>query len=379
METNQIYELINEVNKQTIGTENLTVLNTEQLVALGDYLFNSGSVDLWTNTLLSRIASTKISYRAYQSKLGIYAVSDITMGLIMQKIKVDMPNAVEDVTTQLQDGESVDMYIVSKPTAHQKLFAKRTPATFFRTTQRKWLRESFTSESAMGSFLAAVQGETNNKIELTQENLARLTMANFMAIISQTSSRVVDLVTEYNALTDNDVPTGEGALLDEGFCRYALGRMNKIAKYMETMSRLYNDGSVDRHSPIGSQRFVSLIDFRTALETQVQWAAFNERYVATKNGVEVPYWQSATSPFDIKLRIHEGTEDDQDDDEDVDITLSNVVGMIHDVDAFGTYRKEMDVITTPVNARGAYYNTFWHLNDLYFNDVSENGILFTLN
>lgn len=379
METNQIYGLINDVNAQTIGTENLTVLNTEQLVALGDFLFNSGSVDLWTNTLLSRIASTKVSYRAYQSKLGIYAVSDITMGLIMQKIKVDMPNAVEDVTTQLQDGESIDMYIVSKPTAHQKLFAKRTPATFFRTTQRKWLREAFTSESAMGSFLAAVQGEVNNKIELTQENLARLTMANFMAIISQTSSRVVDLVTEYNALTDNDVPTGEGALLDEGFCRYALGRMNKVAKYMETMSRLYNDGSVDRHSPIGSQRFVSLIDFRTALETQVQWAAFNERYVATKNGIEVPYWQSAKSPFDIKLRIHEGTEDDTDDDEDVDITLSNVVGMIHDVDAFGTYRKEMDVITTPVNARGAYYNTFWHLNDLYFNDVSENGILFTLN
>lgn len=379
METNQIYGLINDVNAQTIGTENLTILNTEQLVALGDFLFNSGSVDLWTNTLLSRIASTKISYRAYQSKLGIYAVSDITMGLIMQKIKVDMPNAVEDVTTQLQDGESVDMYIVSKPTAHQKLFAKRTPATFFRTTQRKWLREAFTSESAMGSFLAAVQGEVNNKIELTQENLARLTMANFMAIISQTSSRVVELVTEYNTLTGENIPTGEGALLDEGFCRYALGRMNKIAKYMETMSRLYNDGSVDRHSPKGSQRFVSLIDFRTALETQVQWAAFNERYVATKNGVEVPYWQSAKSPFDIKLRIHEGTEDTSDSDDDVDITLSNVVGMIHDVDAFGTYRKEMDVITTPVNARGAYYNTFWHLNDLYFNDVSENGILFTLN
>lgn len=379
METNQIYGLINDVNKQTIGTENLTILNTEQLVALGDFLFNSGSVDLWTNTLLSRIASTKISYRAYQSKLGIYAVSDITMGLIMQKIKVDMPNAVEDVTTQLQDGQSVDMYIVSKPVAHQKLFAKRTPATFFRTTQRKWLREAFTSESAMGSFLAAVQGEVNNKIELTQENLARLTMANFMANISQTSSRVVNLVAEYNALTDNDVPTGEGALLDEGFCRFALGRMNKIAKYMETMSRLYNDGSVDRHSPKGSQRFVSLIDFRTALETQVQWAAFNERYVATKNGVEVPYWQSAKSPFDIKLRIHEGTEDTSDTDNDVDITLNNVVGMIHDVDAFGTYRKEMDVITTPVNARGAYYNTFWHLNDLYFNDVSENGILFTLN
>ncbi len=379
METNQIYGLINDVNAQTIGTENLTILNTEQLVALGDFLFNSGSVDLWTNTLLSRIASTKISYRAYQSKLGIYAVSDITMGLIMQKIKVDMPNAVEDVTTQLQDGESVDMYIVSKPTAHQKLFAKRTPATFFRTTQRKWLREAFTSESAMGSFLAAVQGEVNNKIELTQENLARLTMANFMAIISQTASRVVELVTEYNTLTGENIPTGEGALLDEGFCRYALGRMNKIAKYMETMSRLYNDGSVDRHSPKGSQRFVSLIDFRTALETQVQWAAFNERYVATKNGVEVPYWQSAKSPFDIKLRIHEGTEDTSDTDDDVDITLSNVVGMIHDVDAFGTYRKEMDVITTPVNARGAYYNTFWHLNDLYFNDVSENGILFTLN
>ena len=140
------------------------------------------------------------------------------------------------------------------------------------------------------------------------------------------------------------------------------------------MSVLYNDGSETRHSPEGDQRFVSLVDFQTALETQVQWAAFHEQYVKKQNGIEVPYWQAAKSPMDIDLVI-EGDDPEQGES----TTLTNIVAFIHDRDALGTYRKEVEVATTPLNARGLYTNQFWHMNDLYFNDVSENGVIFTLN
>lgn len=375
MDTNQIYEIVNAVCEETMGESALVATDTASLVAMGNAVLSSSTnTEAFIDTLVQRIGRTMISYRPYKSKLGLMAVSDMTMGAIMQKIKVQMPNAVEDVTTQLIDGQSIDQYIISKPKATQKLFVKRTPYTFYVTIQKKWLREAFTSESAMGSFIAAIYGEVENKLELSQENLARLCMANFMATISTDTNRVVNLVTDYNTATGESVPTGEDAMLNESFLRYALGKMNNIAKKMETMSVLYNDGTETRHTPAADQRFVSLVDFQTALETQVQWAAFNERYVQKQNGIEVPYWQAAKSPFDIDLII-EGDDAEQEES----TTLENIVAFIHDRDALGTYRKEVEVATTPLNARGLYTNQFWHMNDLYFNDISENGIIFTLN
>lgn len=374
MDTNQIYELVNDVAQQTMGESALTASDTASLVAMGNAILSSSTnTEAFIDTLVQRIGRTMISYRPYKSQLGLMAVSDMTMGAIMQKIKVKMPSAVEDVTTQLIDGQSVDQYIVSKPKANQKLFVKRTPYTFYVTIQKKWLREAFTSETAMGSFISAIYGEVENALELSQENLARLCMANFMATISASANRVINLVTEYNTLKSTSLDE-DNALLDEGFLRYALGRMNNISKKMKTMSVLYNDGSETRHSPEGDQRFVSLVDFQTALETQVQWAAFHEQYVKKQNGIEVPYWQAAQSPMDINLVI-EGDDAEQEES----TTLSNIVAFIHDRDALGTYRKEVEVATTPLNARGLYTNQFWHMNDLYFNDISENGVIFTLN
>lgn len=376
METNQIYELVNDVAQQTMGESALTASDTASLVAMGNAILSSSTnTEAFIDTLVQRIGKTMISYRPYKSQLGLMAVSDMTMGAIMQKIKVKMPTAVEDVTTQLIDGQSIDQYIVSKPKATQKLFVKRTPFTFYVTIQKKWLREAFTSEVAMGSFISAIYGEIENALELSQENLARLCMANFMASISESTNRVINLVTEYNALVlASEHVTAANAMVNEAFLRFALGRMNNISKKMKTMSVLYNDGTETRHSPEGDQRFVSLVDFQTALETQVQWAAFHEQYVKKQNGIEVPYWQAAQSPMNINLVI-EG--DDPEKEEST--TLSNIVAFIHDRDALGTYRKEVEVATTPLNARGLYTNQFWHMNDLYFNDVSENGVIFTLN
>ena len=374
MDTNQIYSIVNDVCEQTMGESALQATDTASLVAMGNAILSSSTnTEAFIDTLVQRIGRTMISYRPYKSKLGLMAVSDMTMGAIMQKIKVKMPEAVEDVTTQLVDGQSIDQYIVSKPKATQKLFVKRTPYTFYITIQKKWLREAFTSETAMGSFISAIYGEVENKLELSQENLARLCMANFMATISTDGNRVINLVTLYNATTGESL-TASNALVSEKFLRFALGIMNNVSRKMETMSILYNDGSETRHSPAADQRFVSIIDFQTALETQVQWAAFHDKYVEKKNGIEVPYWQAAQSPYNIDLVI-EGDDPEQGES----TTLSNIVAFIHDRDALGTYRKEVEIATTPLNARGLYTNQFWHMNDLYFNDITENGVIFTLN
>jgi hypothetical protein len=50
-----------------------------------------------------------------------------------------------------------------------------------------------------------------------------------------------------------------------------------------------------------------------------------------------------------------------------------------DKDALGTYKKEETAATTPLNAAGLYYNTYYHSQQLWFYDPSENLVVFTLN
>lgn len=365
METTQIYSMVNEIVNQTMGSSDIEVCDTNSLVAMGNTILSSSSnTEAFLNTLVQRIGKTIISYRPYTSKLSLLDVGDMEWGQIMQKIKVDMPTAEADPTYDLVDGESIDMYKVHKPTTRQKLFVKRTPVDYSITTQRKALKEAFTSADAFGTFQSAVYGEVRNAIELGQEDLGRLTMANFIANMG--AAQTIHLVTEYNTLTGESVPTGMSALLDNAFDRWAISRIKNIIMKMETMSTLYNSEDCQRHTPIDLQRFVYLVDFMTALETQVNYAAFNDQYVKLATGISVPHWQAATEPEKIMVTNEDNEE----------ITIDNIVAFIHDRDALGTYRKEEEALTTPVNSKGRYYNTDWHVDNLYFNDMSENGIAF---
>lgn len=368
MDTTQIYGIVNAVAEQTMGESAIQVVDTNSLVALGNSVLSSQqNTEAFLNTLVQRIGKTIISFRPYTSKLSLLDVGDMEFGQIMQKTKTQMPVAIVDDTWNLVDGESLDMYVVSKPEVHQKLFCKRTPFAFMKTFQTKPLKEAFLNETAMGSFIASIFGEIRNAIELSQENLGRLTMANYMANASE--QQVYNMVTRYNALYADPVPTGEGALQNESFLRFFLQTLKNVCYGMETMSSQYNDGTEQRHTPRNLQRIVSLVQLRSALETQVNYAAFHDSYVKMTSDIIVPYWQAAKSPFDIEVT----------DEESAEKTISNVVAFVHDRDALGTYRREEEVLTTPVNARGRYYNTYWHLDNLYYNDLSENGVVFTLN
>ena len=103
----------------------------------------------------------------------------------------------------------------------------------------------------------------------------------------------------------------------------------------------------------------------------MQYAAFNEELISVDKTFEkMAFWQSAQTPGNISIeRASDGTE----------TTINNIIGIVHDRDALGMYRRDEFVLTTPVNAAGAYYNQYWHEKQLWFNDLSENFVYFTLN
>ena len=97
MEVKQIYDVVNSVCNQALGTENLTVVDNQGIIALGNTVLSSQTnTDNFLNTLVQRIGKTIISYRQYRSMFDDLMVDNFTFGAIVQKIKISMPEAESD-------------------------------------------------------------------------------------------------------------------------------------------------------------------------------------------------------------------------------------------------------------------------------------------
>ena len=60
------------------------------------------------------------------------------------------------------------------------------------------------------------------------------------------------------------------------------------------------------------------------------------------------------------------------------VEQDKIFGVIFDDEALGMTSIFQNALTTPLNAKGQYYNTFWHFFDRYWTDFTENGAVLLL-
>ena len=387
----QIYTIVNEVARQAMGSTSLTVVDNTGLVALGNEVLGSDiTKNNFVNALTDRIGRTIVSFRSYHSHFPDFERDSIEWGNILQKIKVGMPEPEADQSYDLKDGAGVDMYAINKPTANQLLFTTETPWQTHITIHLDMLEKAFISASAMGSFISAVFGEVQNRIELAMENLSMDCVNNYIGEIIKRKTyrpnRIINLVTEYKDKTGVDhTTTPINALDDEEFLKYVVKRINSLSTTMEYMTTsLFNDTyyapgtgvardkPYTRHTPKSEQRMMLYIDLVNSLKTNINSKAFNMDQVAIDIPFKtVPFWQSLQTPSGINVKCASGGEDSS-------ITQSLVMGIMYDREAMGTYKKKYRTSTTPVNSAGLYYNVYYHMITMYFNDLTENAVVFLL-
>ena len=372
MTTEQIYTLVNEVNAEAFGSNALSVVDTSSLISLGNTVLSSSTnTEAFLNTLAMRIGRTILRFRDYRNKLGDMVLNDFEYGAILQKIKVVMPQAEADERYGLTDGQSVDHYVVAKPVVDQKLFVTRTPYQFHITIQRSTLKEAFLSESAMGAFIGVVFGEVRNALEVSLENLGRVTLATAIAECDNTT-RTIDLRTMFNTAYSASYSV-EDFVATPDCMRFAMKVINNVIDSMQDMSVLYNNGSFETFTPKEDMRCKMISLFKRALETSVEYAAFHDQFVRPDIDVTtINYWQASQPGSQLSVDITRPSDG-------TTVQVDNVVAIIHDRDAFGVYKIDEEVLTSPVNAAGSYYNTYWHEQQLRFIDLSENFVVFTLN
>nr|DAK50533.1 MAG TPA: major capsid protein [Caudoviricetes sp.] len=378
----QIFNIVNEVAQQAMGSSAIAVVDNAGLVALGNTVLGSDATkNNFINALTDRIGRTIVSFRAYNSHFPDFERDSIEWGNILQKLKIAMPDAEEDQSFNLVEGTSVDQYKINKAKVNQLLFTTESPWQTHITVHLDALEKAFVDSNAMGAFISGMFGEVQNRIELAMENLSIDCVNNYMAEVikgKETSpTRVINLVTEYKDKTGVD-HTKEplNALNDEEFLKYVVRRINSLSTTMEYMTTgLFNtpqgdEGAYTRHTPKSEQRMLLFIDLVNSLKTNINSKAFNMEQVAIDIPFKtVPFWQSLQTPAGINIKPASGG---------TAIVQSEVMGILYDREAMGTFKKKYTSLTTPINAAGKYYNVFYHMITMYFNDLTENAVVFLL-
>ena len=382
----QIYTIVNEVASQAMGSKALAVVDNAGLVALGNTVLGSNETkNNFINALTDRIGRTIVSFRAYHSHFPDFERDSIEWGNILQKLKIGMPDAEEDQSYNLVDGTSVDQYKINKAKVNQLLFTNETPWQTHITVHLDELEKAFIDSTAMGAFISGMFGEVQNRIELAMENLSMDCINNYMAELIKRKktkpTRVIHLLKEYLDKTGTDYTTNPlEALNSADFLGFVIRTINTISSTMEYMtSGIYNDtvgvtGEEEtvntRHTPKSEQELMLYIEMVNALKTNINSKAFNMDQVAIDIPFKtVPFWQSMQTPAGIDIKPASGGEA---------ITQSLIMGVMFDREAMGTFKKKYTSLTSPINAAGKYYNVFYHMITMYFNDLSENAVIFVL-
>lgn len=370
---NEVYAIVNEVHKEATGSKAVAVIDTQSFVDYGNtVLASNDQTETFMSTLMLQMARMYTTFRPYESSLRDLIVTGEEWGAIYQKIDAEVGDFVSDDTYELTDGQSVDQYVVRKPTATQKLFVKKSPYKNYVTISRKALKDAFRSEGDFSLFVSLVFGKMRTKLDFALENLARLAIANYIGTLAAQNAQEIHLVTNYNAATGSSL-TAATAPFDKDFQAYAVGEIELVSKRMRNLSTSYNLEGAERHTPTGEQRLLVLDEFQTRLQTVLQYQAFHEQLVSLREFIEVPYWQGESARSTIKVTVDDG------DGGTTNETVENIIACVFDRFALGTFRSDEETLTTPVNASARYYNTFHFAEQLWYNDMSENFVYFTLN
>lgn len=373
---NQIFNIVNDVAKQTFGEKAISVVDTSTLVALGDAVLKSDeNTENFTNTLVDRIGRTVFSTRAYTTDNAEGMVREpFEYGCILQKIYVDLPDAKENNSWEIGKGNYTPTFApVIKPTLKQKLFNKQTTWEIDVTIPDFMLRTAFTSATEMAVLIDAIFTSMENMMQIALENNKNLTRANFIAskLHSNKPCGAINLLHLYNTLTSQTL-TVDACMRDLGFLKWSTQQINLWAKRLSKMSTLFNDEGYKRFTPQSDLIVNVLQDYDSAINSYLQSDTYhNEMTKIASSYSTVPYWQGSglnytfedTSKIDVKI------------DETTTITETGIIAVLYDRDAMGVTITERRG-TTQRNNKDEYTDYFNKATYGYFNDLSENGIVF---
>ena len=136
--------------------------------------------------------------------------------------------------------------------------------------------------------------------------------------------------------------------------------------------------NIPRHTPREFQRFLMFSPEYRRIENSALANTWHDDYIKGFDKFEaVNFFQNPDHPNSVNVTPAVIDNDGEFVKAD-QIVVNNIFGMIFDRDAMGETVINEWAQATPINPRGGYSNMYWHRTYRWWNDFTENAVLFTL-
>lgn len=390
----QLSTVLTAITNQATGVNNITPLDTASFITVAKTALVTGYDPL--ATAISQVLSKTIfSVRPYTRKFKGLNVSNQRYGNHVRKLlTIDKPFEDDD-RLKLVDGESIDQYKVNKPKVLQTNFYGANVYQKSVTIYKDQLDCAFSSPDEFASFISMVMQNASDMIEQAHEETARATINNLVSGIygaenalstegwaqANGGRRAINLLTLYNQTNGGTLKVADIFKAEnfEGFVKFAFSTVNTIADLMTDRNTMFSsqltDYTVVRHTPKSRMKFYLYTDLVNKINSEVFSSVFNPDFLKLVDFEKVNFWQSILNPSQISNSPVMLRKDGK-IERTSKVSISNLFGVLFDEEAAGYTTVNEWSQPSPFNARGGYYNQFWHFTDRYWNDFTENAVIF---
>ena len=377
MKVTQIKDLVNTSLKEINGKSELLKEDLSNVVDVGKEILNQDDLDKFVKKLVDRVGKTVFDNRLYQGSAPSVLMDAWEYGSIVEKVDADLPTVQENDSWNLQDGKSYDQDIFYQPKVSAKFFNSRVTFDIPMSFTQLQVKSAFNSPADLNAFLSMLMTKVQNALTVHLDGLIMKTINNFTAQVlhQHKGLQTVNLLALYNSTTGSSL-TSEKTLTDPNFIKFANLTINSYRDRIAKMSTLFNAGGVNKFTPLDNQHLVILSDLASASKVYLEANTFNESNVQITNYDTVPYWQGTGTSYSfndiskIDVAIKDGTQT-------IEVAQTGVLGVLFDTNALGVSCQNPRT-TTAVNARAEFYTNFNKYDALYYNDLNENFIVFTI-
>lgn len=394
MEVKQIYTLINSVSGEVLGKTDIVTEDLTGIVDLGKEVFNQNAVDNYVKSLVNHIGKVIFVNRPYAGKVPSVLMDAWEFGSVLEKISADVPEAEENDTWNLEDGQTYSQDVFHKPTVTAKFFNSKVTFEVPVSITERQVKESFSNAAQLNGFISMIYAAVEKSMTIKADALIMRTINNMIAetvladaaafgatkagdmagadLSRASTARCVNLLKLYNDKTGASTKlTAAKAITDPDFIRFASYVMGTYADRLQSISTVFNVGGKERFTPKDMLHVVLLSDFAKAAQTYLYSDTFNRGDVLLPQAETVPFWQGSGKNYDfantghIKVKETGGK----------DVEITGVLGVMFDRDALGVCNLDRRV-TTNYNAKAEFFNNYYKFDAGYFNDTNENFVVF---
>ena len=383
MDVKQIYNIVNPITSEILGETGLVSEDLSNIVDIGNQIFNASAVDAYVRSLVNHIGKVVFVNRVYNGNVPSVLMDGWEYGSVLEKVRVELPDATENESWELTDGASYDPNIFYKPTVSAKFFNQKVTFEVPMSFTEKQVKQSFSNASQLNGFISMIYNAVEKSMTVKIDSLVMRTINNMIGetlyaevpggtYTGRSGMKAVNLLYLYNQrYNPSPALTAANALTDPDFIRFAAYIMGIYESRLSKLSTLFNIGATDKFTPKDLLHIVMLADFKKAAGVFLQSDTFHNEFVTLPNAEEVPYWQGSGTDYGfnsitgINITTASGHA----------ITATGILGVMFDRDALGVTNLDRRV-TTNYNPKAEFYNNWYKFDAGYFNDTNENFVVF---